>query len=308
MFPSLKRIFRRAPTYAKYIWERPGWAILIIFGRLHWARRVERFCRSTATIAPAARVDWPESSLVSAPPPSDILAALRKDGICQNLQINKDAVKDISTFADRNPCSTREKDSISFFNPDFNEFNKKRDRDILSAYYFESVQQCHAIISLQNDPLLLSIAESYIGQKVNNIRCRLWWNFPATRYSDTDLHASAQNKFHFDLNDWRTLKFFFYINDVDEFSAPHRVILGSHRKKKLRHQYTILQGKDETELANFYEPDSFQTITGAAGSGFSEDPFVFHTGSVAISRARLVLELEYGPYHPSPSYRFGVLG
>jgi hypothetical protein len=35
------------------------------------------------------------------------------------------------------------------------------------------------------------------------------------------------------------------------------------------------------------------TITGRAGTGFAEDPFIFHAGSLCRGRPRLVLELEF---------------
>jgi hypothetical protein len=304
MIMSLKRILKRAPTYLQYVWERPGWALLITFGRLHWARRIERYLRSS----PEDIKDWPSSLLVKTPPRTEVMATLATDGICQGFSLTRQCTEEIARFAAVTQCGTRENNPTFFFPPDVSAVNLRRERDVLAAYYFDAVMECSAIRHLQVDPLLTAIAETYLGQAVRNIRCRLWWNFPATRYDEGDLHNAAQDKFHFDLNDWRTLKFFFYISDVDELSAPHLAITGSHKRKKLMHQYTIFQGKDRKELLEYYGPESFTTILGRAGSGFSEDPFVFHTGSVAVTAPRLLLELEFGPYSPSPSYRFGILG
>ena len=36
---------------------------------------------------------------------------------------------------------------------------------------------------------------------------------------------------------WRTLKFFFYLTPTDEGARPHKYILGSHRRRKLKHQF-----------------------------------------------------------------------
>ena len=52
----------------------------------------------------------------------------------------------------------------------------------------------------------------------------------------------------------------------------------------------------------------FLTVTGEEGAGFTEDPFLFHTGSLCRKQPRLILELEYGPTSVTPSYRYGRLG
>jgi hypothetical protein len=147
-----------------------------------------------------------------------------------------------------------------------------------------------------------------LGHDAVLIRTRLWWSFPAARVSDEDLHAAAQEKFHFDMNGWRTLKFFFYLTPTTERSGAHRSIIGSHRHRRLRHQFTVTLGRPTEELERLYGQDRFLTITGDAGTGFAEDPFVFHTGSLCRDQPRLILELEYAAAASSPSYRYGRMG
>ena len=43
---------------------------------------------------------------------------------------------------------------------------------------------------------------------------------PGQRVSDADLHAAAQENYHFDLNAWRSLKFFFYLTATNEQGGP----------------------------------------------------------------------------------------
>lgn len=304
MLSAAKRIMARAPTYVTYVRERPGWILLIVFGRLKWVRRIERAVRAkpylVSTLPPSASVETPDAMTVA--------TLLARDGAVEGFRLLDDVLQEIRAFAENNPCSTRDDEPVSFLPKDLDKANASRKKDVLAAYYFSSVEQCPAINELVDDARLLEIAQNYVGRGAKNIRARLWWNFPATRYDDADLHATAQDKFHFDLNDWRTVKFFFYLTDVDLNAAPHLYIRGSHVNRGLEHQYTILQGKPKDALEAYYGAAEFRTVVGPAGSGFAEDPFVFHTGSTAISAARLLLELEFGPYDPSPSYRYGVLG
>jgi hypothetical protein len=110
------------------------------------------------------------------------------------------------------------------------------------------------------------------------------------------------------MNGWRTLKFFFYLTATSQESGAHRCIVGSHRRRPLKQQFTLTVGRDIEELRDFYGQDRFLTITGEAGTGFAEDPFVFHTGSLCRDQPRLILELEFGPRTVNPSYRYGRLG
>lgn len=304
MLTIARRVAARAPTYGAYIKERPGWALLIVFGRLKWARRLERMIRAR----PPLDRPIPRSAVLDSPDGPLVAEKLRLDGVCEGFRLDEAMLGDIRAFAEANPCQTRDQETPPFLAKDIDAVNRTRDKDVLAAYYFSSIERCASITRLTSDARLTAIAENYVGQKVTNIRARLWWNFPGTRFDEADLHATAQDRFHFDLNDWRTLKFFFYITDVDGLSAPHMYVRGSHVRRKLLHQYTILQGKPEKDLEDFYGAEEFRTITGPAGSGFAEDPFVFHTGSRSMSVPRLILELEFGPYDPSPSYRYGVLG
>lgn len=300
----LRRIAARAPTYATYIRERPAWALLIIFGRILLARRVETALRARRKGIRAL----PESRLVATPDAKAMHQTLTADGVCRGLTVDTRIAQAIRDFAETNPCFARDNQNAGFLARDIEAENAKRERDILAAYFFETIEECEAVRTLRSDKRLITIAGNYLRQNVHNIRTRLWWSFPSVRFVPGDLHAVAQDSYHFDLNDWRTLKFFFYLTDTDASAGPHQYIRGSHRKRALRHQLTVLQGKTSDELRKVYAKEDFRAITGRAGTCFAEDPFVFHTGSRPASRPRLILELEYGPYDPSPSYRYGVLG
>ncbi|MBK1992644.1 phytanoyl-CoA dioxygenase family protein, partial [Campylobacter sp. 2018MI35] len=130
---------------------------------------------------------------------------------------------------------------------------------------------------LRDDPALRAVAIAYLGKSAVWNRTRLWWSFPAERVSDADLHAASQDKYHFDMNGWRTLKFFFYLRAVDEAAGPHRCIPGTHTSRPLRHQLTLTVGRPTDELERIYGKERFMTVLGDAGTGFAEDPFIFHT-------------------------------
>jgi len=304
MIAKLKRVIARFPTYLTYIRERPSWVIVLLFGRVLAFRSFERAIRRAGPRPLSGKIS--ENVAVANLP--DVLPSLLSKGVYADLILRHDLVSEIANFAATTPCTSRSEPVRQFLPSDINLANHGRDKDVIAAYYFDRVNECPAIGAIERDAVLNDIAAAYIGTNPIHIRTRLWWSFPATRFTDADLHAAAQDRFHFDLNDFRTLKFFFYITDVDSGGGPHSYISGSHRKRKLKYQFNSMVGHDEASLRRDYPGNDFKTITGAAGTGFIEDPFIFHLGQVCQTRSRLVLEIEFGPYNMSESYRYGMLG
>jgi hypothetical protein len=298
------RIRARAPTYWRYTREQPSWVAMFAAARFPAARRIERWISRASYRRPVAA----PGSIFGELDLAEVVRQLADNGVYLGLKLPEAIVREIREFAESHPCSSRDKPDAGFLPKDVAIANSERDRDVVAAHYFESVIQSPTITKLQQDPALLSIANAYIGQQAMLIRTRLWWNFPASRVTDADLRAAAQEGFHFDMNGWRTLKFFFYLTPTDERSGPHRCIVGSHKNRPLRHQFTLTVGRPTAELQGIYGQDQFLTITGDAGTGFAEDPFVFHTGSLCQDEPRLILELEYGSKPPGPSYRYGRMG
>jgi hypothetical protein len=305
----LDRVRARAPAYWPLMREEPLWAVMFAFSRINAARRVERMISSADYKCPVevSETAFEELDL------NEVVSTLIADGVYLGLKLPASTVRSIQEFAEANPCYTKDALHNGFLPKDYTQTNSTRDRDVLAAYYFESVEKCPTIMGLREDPAFRSIASAYLGQEAILMRTRLWWSFPATRITDADLHLAAQNRFHFDIDGWRTLKFFFYLTDTDEEAGPHQFIRASHRRRKLKHQFTPTTGRPTDQLRDFYSPEDFVTITGRSGFGFAEDPFVFHTGTLCRNNPRLMLEIGFGvsaanPAYKKPDFIYGKLG
>jgi hypothetical protein len=289
--------------------KQPLWAVMFVFSRINAARRLERLISSAGYKKPqkAADTAFPGLDL------QDVVTTLIKDGVYQGLKLPDATVEEINAFAAAHPCFTKQEPDKGFLPDTFRDVDKQRASDILAAFYFETVQACPAVMKLRHDEALHSIASAYLGQKAILMRTRLFWSFPAERISEGELYTAAQNRFHFDIDGWRTLKFFFYLTPADEGSGPHRYIRGSHRRRRLQDQFSAFTARPTPQLESYYPPDEFVTITGKSGFGFAEDPFVFHTGSVCRDRPRLMLEIGFGvsaanPAYQNPDFIYGRLG
>jgi len=305
----LDRVQARAPAYWPLMREQPLWAVMFAFSRINAARSIERFISSAGHKKPVTvgETAFPDLNLDGA------VEALIKDGVYQGLKLPETIIQEMVAFAEANPCFTKKEPDKGFLPGTYREVDKERESDILAAFYFQSVEQCPAVMKLRNDEALHSIASAYLGQKAIIMRTRMWWSFPADRISEADLHQAAQNRFHFDIDGWRTLKFFFYLTPADEGSGPHQYIRGSHRRRRLQDQFSPTTGRPTPQLESYYPREDFVTVTGERGFGFAEDPFVFHTGSVCRDHPRLMLEIGFGvsaanPAYQKPDFIYGKLG
>ena len=104
--------------------------------------------------------------------------------------------------------------------------------------------------------------------------------------------SAAAQLFHFDLDDFRQLKLFFYLTDVDESAGPHVAVRGTHASKRLGHELMIRRLADD-EVARAYGAGSIERFCMPAGGGF-EDTYCLHKGQRPTGSERLLLAFNYG--------------
>jgi len=219
---------------------------------------------------------------------------LRQDGLFQGFSLPAAIRSEISSFARRTPCFGNFDRNLELVARDHRAAERATGKAIVTGHFFERVLDCGAARRVQQDPILLQISRNYLGGKARITGTRLWWSFPSETATDYDLHLASQDRLHFDLDDWRMIKYFFYVDAVDRYAGPHVYVLGSHRQRILRHQFTLLLGHPSEEIERIYGRDAIVTLTGPEGFGFVEDPFGFHMGTLAKRGARLVLEISFG--------------
>jgi hypothetical protein len=296
----------RLPIYLADARARPGWTVMFVLGRFTLARRlsgafVQRADDGGANAAPD---DAGGGALADASVAS-VVDALRRDGICTGLRLPDDAVAEIRAFAETRPCYGAMDRRMPFLPDEHDEAERRYGRAILVGHFLDTVMQCPAVADLVGSRWLRAIAAGYLRASPKVIATRLWWSFPSRDASPADLNLASQDGFHFDLDDWRQLKFFFYLTDVDARTGPHVYVRGSHARRPLSHQFTLFVGKSDSAVIAAYGADAVQRVTGPAGTGFVEDPFGYHTGTAIRQGRRLVLELSYGISDLLGRRRFG---
>ena len=152
-----------------------------------------------------------------------------------------------------------------------------------AAYPLERVLDCPAVLDAVNDPAVLGLAGRYLGCTATLSSLGIRWSFP------TRADAEDTQLFHRDPDDWRFLKMFIYLTDVDEDAGPHVFVAGSHRTAgRLR-----ARPYDTAEIERRYGRDAVWTITGPRGTAFIADTYGIHRGAVPLARPRLILQVQY---------------
>jgi hypothetical protein len=218
---------------------------------------------------------------------------LLRDGVAFGLQLPAATVAELREFAARNPCWAERNPAFGFPPGQSDAARERLGRAFLLAQYFNIGRHSPVVAALAEDPVLLDIASRYLGTRPVLVGANMWWSYPE-KVSDAARNEAAQ-MFHYDLDDFRFLKFFFYLTDVDEAAGPHVVVRGSHENKRfgsLKESLKVRRYSDD-EIVRRYGADSIVTITGNAGTGFAEDTLAIHKGLTPRNSPRLLLQLQY---------------
>jgi hypothetical protein len=218
--------------------------------------------------------------------------SISQDGFFSGLRLRRNVVEELLAFSALAPC--------------FGE--GKRDRPFLYANRLNAEQQYgetfklgrynHALLAspllqaLSRDAQLLAIARKYLQTEPVLIGVRLWWSFVGP--ADPDEQMKSAQGFHYDIDGYRGLTFFFYLTDVGLSHGPHVCVRGTHAKKSWKHIVSLYKGRSDEEINSCYGLESQVVSCGPAGSGFAEDICGFHKGLHPESGDRLIVQLRYG--------------
>lgn len=152
-----------------------------------------------------------------------------------------------------------------------------------AEYDLQTVLGCREVMALVNAPSVLRLAEAHLGCKPTLSSLGVRWSLPS---GETPPRFQS---FHRDVDDWRFLKLFIYLTDVEPDSGPHVYARGSHRRRfGLRARSYGL-----SDIAARFGADSLLTITGRRGTAFVADTLGVHRGGPPSDRPRLMLQAQY---------------
>ena len=262
---------------------RPGRGFKPLRAALYYAQRgiVQPTIRSAITAGFAAAINWRHPSkggqgdaIWHAPECSAVLRSLETEGIAILPEHLPEQVEEMNRFLSDKPLVLRSGERVHH--------ERVPPGCMIADYQLETVLNCPHVLALANSDFLIRTATQYLGCLPTISTLRIWWSFPGSRREGT-------HSFHRDWDDWRCVKLFVYLTDVDETSGPHHFVRGSHRT-----QPELFGRTYEAEtLEKAFGRDAIRVVTGAAGTAFLENSIGIHAGPIPISQPRLVLQVGY---------------
>ena len=273
----------------QYLKHGPGHFLMYAFGRFRVVRSfmVWAYSLRNTKLQAGAR-----PTLVQDVDVDEAARAICQDGFFPGLHLRKDVVEQLLTFSSMATCYANGNPDLPF------RYGEKEIVERQSGHVFKLGKFLHAFSAspvlqgLASDPQLRAIARKYLRTEPVLVSARMWWSFSGP--TDAEQQMRDGQGFHYDIDGYRALAFFFYLTDVGPTDGPHVYVRGSHTKKLLRHIVSIFKGRNDAEIERVYGLERQVVCCGPAGSGFAEDIFGFHKGQHPQSSDRLIVQLRYG--------------
>ena len=274
---------------------KPIWFSVFIVARFRFVRQIYSALaklRSPSTEAPSSFdswFDWVDTT--------EVVDVLKRDGVYLDFSLPSNILESILYQTKTQNCYAGGRVDMGFKISEKSEVDLIHSRPFYVARYYNISSSWSGISQLAADPKLREIAAKYIGNQAKYTGASLFWTFPVQGES----HDSDQQQFqhfHYDIDDFASLRFCFYLSEVDDESGPHLCIRGSHIKKtwfQVINFFSRIQS--EADLSKLYHREQFATITGKPGYGFIEDTFCYHRGITPKSKPRLFLQLHFAAHN-----------
>ena len=164
-----------------------------------------------------------------------------------------------------------------------------------TSYPLDVVLRAPHLVEMMNRKDVLDVAGRYLYCRPTISAVGLHWSLPS-RTGECSVQV-----FHRDPDDWRFLKLFVYLTNVDEGAGPHEYVRGSHV-----HSGRVRSSRyEDEEVLSRYGQTSLERVLGPAGTTFIADTWGIHKGRVAQTRPRLNFQVTYSvlpvlkcEYHP----------
>jgi hypothetical protein len=265
----------------------PRWTLMFAFGRFRPVSSAVVFFYGRPVVQPRPE----QATLFPDVDVESVVTAMRRDGLYAGINLPPETVAEIVEFANTTKCYWALNRDVQFLPADRAAAEERCGAPILLGRYLDIADRCDVLRLLPQDPMLRYIAARYLGSEPGQTETRLWWSFVGDATPDERL--KADQGFHYDLHDFRSIAFFFHLTDVDLAAGPHVSIKGSHVNKPWRMLLGDTRQATDAELTRRYGADNLVTLCGPAGFGFAADPFAYHKGMAPESRDRLMLRIRF---------------
>lgn len=138
---------------------------------------------------------------------------------------------------------------------------------------------------------ILSLVEKYLGCNPIIQSTQIWWTFPYLNSQKLPANPPGNEYgYHYDVDDYKFLKLFVYLTNVESDCGPHVYI--ENCGKKTFSEYLDRRISEELVEKNYKK--RVRVLTGKCGQGFIEDASFYHKGTNPLSKqGRCLLQIIY---------------
>lgn len=272
-----------------YLRLGPGHFLMYVFGRFRLVRSFMIWIYSLRNTTP---LSTDRETLVEDVHAGEAAGRIRQDGFFHGLRLRQEVLQQLLSFASLATCFGEGNPDLPFHYGNKDSAERQSGRRFKLGKYQYALLASPVLRALASDPQLLAIAREYLQTEPVLIGARMWWSFAGP--TDAIRERSAGQGFHYDIDGYRALAFFFYLTDVGPSNGPHIYVRGSHVKKRVRHLVSMYKSRTDAEIENSYGLERQIVACGPAGSGFAEDIFGFHKGQHPEIGDRLIIQVRYG--------------
>jgi len=248
--------------------------IMRLFGRIPFVRRLGFDHNYLNTLGKLSF-----SELKTKHDAREIVDTINADGFCSGIEISSGFLSYLIDMSKNNSFVDR-KTGEGNYEFDFDELINPGKGYIYSLLNPHKMNEKLAQFALQE---VKPIADAYLGADSVILNSQVWVTFP-----DESNDYNPDFGFHYDLDDYRFLKLFIYLTDVDEDSGPHQIIEKSHLKNSVFRFFN--RRLSDTLPKRFL--NNVRVMLGKKGDGFFEDTLCYHKGTRPL-KPRMILQLQF---------------
>jgi hypothetical protein len=287
---SLKEtLLRKSAAASRYLRIGPSHFIMYVFGRFAAIRSAVLLVHR---IRAKSEANNPVATVLEDVDAERAADAVSKEGYSVGLRLRPEVLRSLRRFCATSTCYAEENSQFPFTLTGRSEAEERYQKTIRIGRIDNALQNCPELRALVSDSTIIAIARKYLGCQPVFLGSRIWWSFATEATASPDV--SLGQGFHYDLDGYRAVAFFFYLTDVDPSTGPHICVRGSHRKKPWKGLVSLHRGRRDAEIEKWYGKENLVMLCGSAGFGFAEDIFCYHKGQHPERGDRLMLQLRYG--------------
>ncbi len=301
MAPPTFRSHVAQASFASLARRGPRWALMYLLARFEPVRRL---ARTAAGPLPDCALAGDGNPALQELDVQRALDSLERDGIARGAKVDAGLVGELVVHFRRVCGRTSPRADGLTLSPDERVAVEQRTgQRIAHLWQIGEGLGCPALWRIALDPIALEVAARYLGQPPVFVYLQVLWTFAG---SGTDQSRAISESFHYDLDDYRALRLFVFLSDVESAEGAHVCVRGSHKRKRLVHRLHPVRYRPDTEIMSTYPADDILIVAGKAGDAFFEDPYCFHKGTPIGTHDRILLTIQYtvGEYSGCSHHRF----